>query len=154
MRASDYDRFAAALATLTLHADKKLTTARIDLYWKRLSEVPIDVFEESIDILIDNCNGFPKIPMIRKACDAVERKRQWRADQYKPDPDQQDAFCPTCEDTGWVRGKMWAEIYAAEVACVRACKCRASNPVWRAKQGAARNALKTEGRYEGTLFKD
>lgn len=154
MRATDYDRFALGLARLTLHADKKLTPARIDLYWARLSEIPIDVFEESIDVLIDNCNGFPKVPMIRKACDAVERKRQWRADQYQPDPSQEGPFCPTCEDTGWVRGTMWVELYRGEVNCVRVCKCRSSNPVWRAKQGAQQRAMQPEGRYEGRLFKD
>lgn len=152
MQATDYDEFARGIAKLMLHADKRLSEARIELYWDRLSDVPIRTFEAAIPILIEQLNGFPKVPQIRKACDEAERRRQWRADQYVPDVDREGPFCVVCNDTGWVPGVTWAESYRAEVPCVRICACRAGNPVYRAKLGQAANALKPEGKYAGTLF--
>lgn len=151
MKADDYDRFARAIGRMVLAFDKKLTEARIDLYWERLKDVPIEVLEESVPILIEQLVSFPKVAQVRRACDEAERKRQWRADQYTP-PADGSAFCEACEDTGWIRGTMYVDIYGKDVACVRPCECRKGNPVYRAKLGAAQNALKPEGKYQGHLF--
>ncbi len=154
MNPGDFDRFARAMATLMLATDKKLTEARIDLYWERLKTIPIETFEAAIPILVDNVAVFPRVPVIRKACDEAERRRAFRAAHYVPDENREGPWCPTCDDTGWVHGTMWAEFYLKDVPCVRVCACRKGNPVWKAKQGEASNALKPEGRHAGSRLFD
>ncbi len=149
MKPEDEDRYARGMARLMLATDKKLTEARIDLYWERLKDVPIEIFEEAIPILIDQVATFPRVPIIRRACDEAERRRKYRASHYLPDPDREGPFCSVCEDTGWKRGRMWVELYGKEVDSVTPCACRKGNPVWRAKLGAATNAVKPEGRFAG-----
>jgi len=118
MRFEDDERFARLITTLAIATNTKLDTPTIELYFRALMDVPIELLEVAAIPLVQAARFFPKVAEWRIACDKVLDARDHAAlgtgTQLQLGGDVGDGRCPTCDGTGWVH---------IEQECAREWRC-------------------------------
>lgn len=110
MEAEDATRFAACIAALAVATRGELDDPTIELYFRALEDVPIDLLEAASIELARTMQWFPRPAEWRRAVDIIlDRTRRSHALIGGPTsqlslPGDVDApwFCENCEGTGWV----------------------------------------------------
>ena len=106
MRYEDDKRFARLITTLAVATNAKdVDTPTIELYFRALMDVPIELLEAAVVPMVQSARFFPKVAEWRLACDKVLDARQAQltaGNQLQLGGDVGDGRCPSCDDTGWV----------------------------------------------------
>lgn len=113
MEAEDATRFAACIAALAVATRGELDDPTIELYFRALEDVPIDLLEAASIELARTAQWFPRPAEWRKAVDVIlDRTQQLRGalgpargtDGQLLLPGQTGGpwMCPDCDNTGWV----------------------------------------------------
>lgn len=117
MEAEDARRFAACIAALAVATRGELDDPTIELYFRALEDVPIDLLEAASVELAKTSTFFPRPAEWRKAVDTILDRTDRLRDALGPPrgPEGQLLLpgnvggpwqCPDCDGSGWVRVQM------------------------------------------------
>jgi hypothetical protein len=116
MTADDFKVFAGILGFVAVAASKELDGPTIDVFFKALGDIPLDLIRRASPIVIrDHTDRWPSIPIWRRCCDEVASKEASDLKQMQVDRarkllpgvvDESGDYVPTfvcglCRDTGW-----------------------------------------------------
>lgn len=114
MEAEDAQRFAACIAALALATRGELDDPTIELYFRALEDVPIDLLEAAVVELARTATWFPRPAEWRQAVDTILDRTDRVRDALGParGPDGQLLLpgdvggpwrCPDCDGSGWIQ---------------------------------------------------
>lgn len=147
----DRARFGELMAKVAIATNRAIGEPRLNVYWERLQDVPMRLFELAIDHWISHESNFPSIPKLRQAIDLVATThpdcRSLPPVTFEP-TEEHPVWCEDCQDTGWAHRERQVErgflregqphhVMLTESYVVR-CACLDRNPVIERRHAALR----------------
>lgn len=105
IRAHDSVRFAGTMNGLALATRTELDEAMMDLYYKGLEDIPMDLVEAAAVEAVKGARFFPSVAEWRANCDVIldreSRLHQMGQLAITGNVSVDDYHCEACDDTGW-----------------------------------------------------
>lgn len=133
-------RFHHAITSLGLAFHRDLDDADFERLALDLDDLPIDALEAACLHLRRHSKRFPTVAHIREQVDLLQKVAPRALAPFHRASPEDPPHCPSCEDSGWELG-LWCDgrtcgrtrVHPAH-SFTRPCRCRATNPVYRARQ--------------------